>query len=72
MARRNEAFDSVLGTLALLAINVLLFFMIISLDASTIIENFSGVIVYASFGIGLFQLLYVITAIILLKKRQGW
>ncbi len=68
MARRNEGEGIALGILGVLGINFLVFFLIFLTST-----NYNSAVSLAFlFGICLYQLLYVVPAIIWLKREQRW
>jgi hypothetical protein len=74
MARRNECLGVVLGLLGVLGINFLVFILIIFLvfTGSNTFSSSDITALALIFGICLYQLLYVVPAIIVLKEEQRW
>ncbi|AFZ15305.1 hypothetical protein Cri9333_4524 [Crinalium epipsammum PCC 9333] len=67
MARRNESEGIALGILGVLGMNFLVFFLLLNYT------NYNSTVSLAVlFGICLYQLLYVVPAIIFLKRQQRW
>lgn len=72
MSNRNHDLGILVGALSILCINFLLFILLsIYLSKNTYLSqsNFGAAFI---FGISVYQLIYVVPAIIWLKQRQRW
>ncbi len=71
MAQRNECSEIVLGLLWVLGTNILIFIFLLALAAQEL-NHYDPKALALIFGICLYQLLYVVPAIIWLKWEQRW
>ena len=73
MSQRNEFLETVLGAFSILVINILVFILlVIFLANSHYFSNTSTAGLSFIFGISIYQFIYVIPAILWLKRRQRW
>lgn len=78
MSQRNEIAQIISGILLLLALHILavtvfsLLVYVLNMLGIAAISQLNTLFIYAIFGIGISQLLYVIPLIIRLKQRQEW
>lgn len=71
MARRNEFLGIILGILLLIGLNILIPAIVVWSNGGILFSS-ASVAFFAVFGIGIFQLIYVIPLAIILSRRRSW